>query len=61
GWEPKVTFRNLVRIMVDADLQEVGLRPEGEGFRILEEHFGRWHQWDNAVSRAIAAPSRVSD
>ena len=61
GWEPKVTFRNLVRIMVDADLQKVGLRPLGEGFHILEEHFGRWHQWENAVSRAIAAPSRTSD
>jgi GDPmannose 4,6-dehydratase len=61
GWEAKVTFRNLVRIMVDADLQEVGLHPGGEGFHILAENFGRWHQWDNAVSRAIAASSRVSD
>jgi len=35
GWEPKVTFRDLVRIMVDADLEEAGLPPLGEGRRIL--------------------------
>ena len=35
GWEPKVTFRDLVRIMVDADLEEAGLPPGGEGRRIL--------------------------
>jgi GDPmannose 4,6-dehydratase len=26
GWKPEVTFRELVRIMVDADLQEAGSR-----------------------------------
>src|SRR5574341_2626599 len=35
GWEPKVTFKELVRIMVDADMEEVGLTPPGEGRRIL--------------------------
>ncbi len=25
GWEPKVTFKDLVRIMVDADLEDAGL------------------------------------
>ncbi|HSB75994.1 MAG TPA: GDP-mannose 4,6-dehydratase, partial [Terriglobales bacterium] len=61
GWEPKITFRDLVRIMVDADLQEIGLRPGGAGFRILEEHFGGWHRWDSAVARAIAPAGRVSE
>jgi GDPmannose 4,6-dehydratase len=31
GWEPRVTFRELVRIMVDADLEAVGLPVPGEG------------------------------
>ena len=33
GWEPKVTFKELVRIMVDADLEVQGLKPlvESEG------------------------------
>jgi GDPmannose 4,6-dehydratase len=35
GWEPKVTFRELVRIMVDADMEEAGLTPPGEGRKIL--------------------------
>jgi GDPmannose 4,6-dehydratase len=35
GWEPQVTFRELVRIMVDADMEEAGLTPPGEGRRIL--------------------------
>jgi GDPmannose 4,6-dehydratase len=61
GWAPKVSFRDLVRIMVDADLQDIGLRPGGEGFRILEENFGGWHQWENAVAKATAAPTRLAD
>jgi GDPmannose 4,6-dehydratase len=35
GWEPKVTFKELVRIMVDADLEGAGLSTPGEGRRIL--------------------------
>ena len=35
GWEPKVTFKDLVRIMVDADMEEAGLAPSGEGRKIL--------------------------
>ncbi|MDA8122925.1 MAG: GDP-mannose 4,6-dehydratase [Deltaproteobacteria bacterium] len=35
GWEPKITFRELVRIMVDSDMEEAGLTPPGEGRRIL--------------------------
>ncbi len=35
GWNPKVTFKDLVRIMVDADMEAVGLSPRGEGKKIL--------------------------
>jgi len=31
GWEPRVTFQELVRIMVDADLEAVGLPAPGRG------------------------------
>jgi len=42
-WEPKVTFQDLVRIMVDADMSESGLEPIGEGGSILERKFPeRW-------------------
>ncbi|MEE8471428.1 MAG: GDP-mannose 4,6-dehydratase [Dehalococcoidia bacterium] len=38
GWEPRVSFRELVRIMVDADMEAAGLEPIGEGKAILEKH-----------------------
>ena len=50
GWEPKVTFKELVRIMVDADMEAAGLKPVGEGKAILAEKFGGWHQWEANVS-----------
>jgi len=37
GWQPKVTFRQLVRVMVDADLEALGLPCPGEGKNILLE------------------------
>jgi GDPmannose 4,6-dehydratase len=55
GWETKIKFHELVRIMVDADMESVGLKPTGEGFRILEERFGTWHQWSNSVSANLQA------
>jgi GDPmannose 4,6-dehydratase len=42
GWEPSVTFTELVRIMVDADMEDVGLAPPGEGKRILENKGFSW-------------------
>jgi len=49
GWEPRVFFKDLVRIMVDADLELMGLESPGEGSRILEAHHGKWHRWDSQV------------
>jgi len=50
GWEPKVRFRELVRIMVDADLELMGLPSPGEGKRILAERFSSgWHRWEHQV------------
>ncbi|MEL7643632.1 MAG: GDP-mannose 4,6-dehydratase [bacterium] len=49
NWEPKVYFHELVRIMVDADLELAGLQSPGEGKRIIEEKFGGWHRWEHQV------------
>jgi GDPmannose 4,6-dehydratase len=35
GWSPKITFKELVRIMVDADLEGAGLKSPGKGKAIL--------------------------
>lgn len=52
GWKPRVTFKDLVRIMVDADLEQAGLKPIGEGKKIMQEKFSGWHRWENAVTSA---------
>lgn len=42
GWEPKITFKELVKIMVDADMELAGISPPGEGSKILEEKGINW-------------------
>lgn len=49
GWEPRIYFKGLVRIMVDADLELAGLDSPGEGKKLLEQHHGKWHRWDSQV------------
>ena len=54
GWEPKVKFHELVRIMVDADSELFNLSHPGEGKRIIDEKFNGWHQWkDQSVSMEL--------
>ena len=48
-WEPRVFFRDLVKVMVDADLELIGLESPGEGRKILEAHHGKWHRWKDQV------------
>jgi GDPmannose 4,6-dehydratase len=55
GWEPKIKFRELVRIMVDADLEAIGVRHKGDGSRILSQRFGDWHRWSDSVSKVLAS------
>ncbi len=46
-WCSKVTFSDLVKIMVDADMRKMGLEPVGAGDEILREKFpDRWWRVD---------------
>lgn len=46
-WKPKVRFKDLVRIMVDADMRKMGLTPPGEGDEIISRKFRkRWWKVD---------------
>lgn len=38
GWNPKIRFEELVRIMIDADMEAIGLESPGEGRAILEKN-----------------------
>jgi len=49
SWEPRIYFADLVRIMVDADLELMGLDYPGEGRKVLEANHGRWHRWKDQV------------
>ena len=49
GWEPRVYFKDLVRIMVDADIELLGMESPGEGSKIMEKHHGVWHRWKDQV------------
>ena len=51
GWSPKVTFKELVRIMVDMDMEALGLKPPGEAKKILEK-YGM-----SSIDRALCQPS----
>ena len=52
-WSPRVTFRELVRIMVDADMEAVEVKPRGEGLQILKGKFGDWHRWETGVTAVL--------
>jgi len=47
GWQPKIKFKELAKIMIDSDFRELGLTPPGEGDRILKEKFpNKWWKID---------------
>ncbi len=47
GWQPKIKFKDLVRIMIDADFRKLNLTPPGEGDKILKEKFpDKWWKVD---------------
>ena len=48
GWQAKLSFSELVRVMVDADLEAIGLPAPGDGAAAVREKFGGWHVWENA-------------
>ena len=56
GWNPKVRFKELVRIMVDADIRALGLEPLGDG-----EAFLRRRGLERFVEPAVAAEQPMSE
>lgn len=49
GWEARIRFPDLVRIMVDADLERLGLDSPGAGSRLVREKFSSWHRWEDQI------------
>ncbi len=47
GWKASVTFSDLVKIMVDADMREAGLEPVGKGDAVIKKKFAtKWWKGD---------------
>ena len=44
NWSPKVSFEDLVKIMVDYDLESIGITSPGEGKRIIQEKGLEWNK-----------------
>jgi GDPmannose 4,6-dehydratase len=42
GWRPRITFKELVKIMVDSDMELIGLKSPGDGKKILKEKGIDW-------------------
>jgi GDPmannose 4,6-dehydratase len=49
-WEPKIKFPELVKIMVDADLELLGLDCPGKGKKIVDDRFEDWHRWEHQIA-----------
>jgi len=46
-WKPRVSFSDLVKIMLDADMRQLGIKPIGEGDKILKSKIpNRWWKAD---------------
>jgi len=48
-WDPKVRYHDLVKIMMDADLELIGLESPGNGKKIVDKKFDDWHNWEDQV------------
>jgi len=42
SWQPRIKFKDLVRIMVDADLEKIGLQSPGAGKKVALEYGFDW-------------------
>jgi GDPmannose 4,6-dehydratase len=58
-WSPRITFYDLVKIMVDADMRSVGLEPPGEGDKILRKHGFHWIGGDSQPILKEPIPSTL--
>lgn len=47
NWTPKITFKDLVKVMIDHDFELVGLSSPGIGKRMIEENGLDWYQIQN--------------
>ncbi len=47
NWSPKISFKELVKIMVDYDLELKGVTSPGEGKRIIRKKGLTWNKYEH--------------
>lgn len=57
GWKARVSFQELVAILVDSDMEALGLEAPGKGREVLEAKFDSWHRWGGPVDPIRSASS----
>ena len=55
GWKPEIYLDGLISIMVDADMESIGITPIGKGKKLIESNNMDWHKWGGA-SEALSKP-----
>jgi len=53
GWEPKVTFEELVQIMMDHDMLALGLTPPGKGITAVNQKGINWTKHEFSMHQRI--------
>jgi len=53
GWEPRITFDDLIKIMVDYDMRLIGLNPIGEGIKVCEQKSFAYTNHDFSLSSIV--------
>ena len=55
GWKPEIYLDGLISIMVDADMESIGMAPIGKGKKLIESNDMDWHKWGGA-GEALSKP-----
>ena len=55
GWKPEIYLDGLISIMVDADMESIGIAPIGKGKKIVESNSMDWHKWGGS-GEALSRP-----
>jgi GDPmannose 4,6-dehydratase len=53
GWEPRITFDDLIKIMVDYDMRLIGLNPIGKGIKVCEQKWFAYTNHDFSLSSIV--------
>ncbi|OHE56196.1 MAG: GDP-mannose 4,6-dehydratase [Thermodesulfovibrio sp. RBG_19FT_COMBO_42_12] len=53
GWEPRITFDDLIKIMVDYDMRLIGLNPINEGIKVCEQKWFAYTNHDFSLSSIV--------